>query len=151
VVCTNITACVLWHAVCPAQQWGSRNIATSGRAASSKYMDIKYKLKINDFWTSLIIRYYKNWRTHSFGDWICFRPVVKWETVEAPTFSRQSAHRRPRGQTYAPAVLYPQEYSWYSFLIDAESTEGPYCGWKDYENRKVQWPHRESNPQSSGL
>jgi hypothetical protein len=29
------------------------------------------------------------------------------------------------------AVLYPQEDSWYSFLLEAESTPGPYCGWND--------------------
>jgi hypothetical protein len=32
---------------------------------------------------------------------------------------------------YALAVLYPQEDSWYSFLLEAVSTPGPYCGWKD--------------------
>jgi hypothetical protein len=32
------------------------------------------------------------------------------------------------------AALYPQEDSWYSFLLEAESTPGPYCGWKDYVN-----------------
>jgi hypothetical protein len=26
---------------------------------------------------------------------------------------------------------YPQEDSWYSFLLEAESTPGPYCGCKD--------------------
>jgi hypothetical protein len=24
-----------------------------------------------------------------------------------------------------------QEDSWYSFLLESESTPGPYCGWKD--------------------
>jgi hypothetical protein len=28
----------------------------------------------------------------------------------------------------------PQEDSWYSFLLGAESTPGPKCGWKDYVN-----------------
>jgi hypothetical protein len=28
-------------------------------------------------------------------------------------------------QPYAPAALYPQEDSWYSFLLEAESTPGP--------------------------
>jgi hypothetical protein len=38
--------------------------------------------------------------------------------VEAPTFSRQSAHRWPWGcLPFAPAFLYPQEDSWYSFLL----------------------------------
>jgi hypothetical protein len=30
-----------------------------------------------------------------------------------------------------PAALYPQENFWYSFLLEAESTPGTYCGWKD--------------------
>jgi hypothetical protein len=28
--------------------------------------------------------------------------------------------------------LYHMKYSWYSFLLEAESAAGPYCGWKDY-------------------
>jgi hypothetical protein len=32
---------------------------------------------------------------------------------------------------YALAALYPQEDSWYSFLLEAESTSGLLCGWKD--------------------
>jgi hypothetical protein len=39
-------------------------------------------------------------------------------------FSRQSAHRYWWGQPYAPAALYTQEDSWYSFLLEAESTPG---------------------------
>jgi hypothetical protein len=31
-------------------------------------------------------------------------------------------------------ALYPQEDSWYSFLLEAESTPGPQCGWKDEVN-----------------
>jgi hypothetical protein len=27
--------------------------------------------------------------------------------------------------------LNPQEDTWYSFLLEAESTPGPLCGWKD--------------------
>jgi hypothetical protein len=34
--------------------------------------------------------------------------------------------------------LYPQEISWYSFLLEAESTPGPLCGRKDYVNEKFQ-------------
>jgi hypothetical protein len=33
--------------------------------------------------------------------------------------------RRWGCQPYAPAALYPQEVSWYSFLLEAESTPGP--------------------------
>jgi hypothetical protein len=47
------------------------------------------------------------------------------------TFSRQSAHRWRWCQTNTPAAIYPQEDSWYSFLLEAESTSGPQCDWKD--------------------
>jgi hypothetical protein len=54
-----------------------------------------------------------------------WRPIGFWD-VEAPIFSRQSAHRRRWGcQPYAPAALYPQEDSWYSLLLETESTPGP--------------------------
>jgi hypothetical protein len=57
----------------------------------------------------------------------CNRPrraVGSWD-VEDPTFSRQSTHRRWWGcQPYAPTALYPQEDSWYSFLLEGESTPG---------------------------
>jgi hypothetical protein len=29
-----------------------------------------------------------------------------------------------------------RKYSWYSFLLEAESTPGPLCGRKDYVNEK---------------
>jgi hypothetical protein len=29
--------------------------------------------------------------------------------------------------TRRPVALYPHEYSWYSFLLEAESTPGPWC------------------------
>jgi hypothetical protein len=45
----------------------------------------------------------------------------------------------------------PQKDSRISFLLEAESTPGPQCGWKDQINLKFQWPHRESNPRPSGL
>jgi hypothetical protein len=39
---------------------------------------------------------------------------------------RHSAHRWWQGcQPYAPAAFYPQEDSWYSFMLEAESTPGP--------------------------
>jgi hypothetical protein len=49
-------------------------------------------------------------------------PIGLWD-VEAPTFSRKSAQKWRWGcQAYAPAAFYPQEDSWYSFLLEAEST-----------------------------
>jgi hypothetical protein len=63
-----------------------------------------------------------------------WRPLGLWE-VEARTFSRHLAHRWRKGcQPYAPAAFNPQEDSWYSFLLEAGSTLGPWCGWKDWVN-----------------
>jgi hypothetical protein len=46
-----------------------------------------------------------------------WRPTGLWD-MEAPTFSRQSAHRwRWVCQPNTPTALYPQEDSWYSFLL----------------------------------
>ena len=40
--------------------------------------------------------------------------------------SRQSAHEGCKGcQPYAPAAFTLRKYSWYSFLLEAESTSGP--------------------------
>jgi hypothetical protein len=52
-------------------------------------------------------------------------PIGLWD-VETPTFSRQSAHRWRWGcQPYSPGALYIQEDSWYSFLLEVESTPRP--------------------------
>jgi hypothetical protein len=48
-----------------------------------------------------------------------WRPIALWD-VEAPIFSRQSAHRWRWGcQPYALAALYPQKESSYLFLLEA--------------------------------
>jgi len=59
--------------------------------------------------------------------------------------SRQSAHEGGKdvSPTHRP-FLPPRKYSWYSFLLEAESVPGPQCGRKDYVNEKFQWHHRES-------
>jgi hypothetical protein len=41
--------------------------------------------------------------------------------------------------------LPPRKYSWYSFMLEAESNLGPYCCRKDYVNEKFQWHREESN------
>jgi len=66
--------------------------------------------------------------------------------------SRQSAHESGKvvSPTHQPP-LPPRKYSWYSLLLEAESTPGPRCSRKDYGNEKMQWHHRESNPRPSGL
>jgi hypothetical protein len=49
--------------------------------------------------------------------------------------SRQSTHRRWWDyQPYAPAALYSQEDSWYSFLLEAESTPGRLEGLDQLKN-----------------
>ena len=66
--------------------------------------------------------------------------------------SRQSAHEGGKvvSPTHQP-LFTPRKYSRYSFLLEAESTPGPWCGQKDYVNEKFQWHHRESNPRPSDL
>ena len=51
--------------------------------------------------------------------------------------SRLSAHEDGKvvSPTHRPP-LPPRKYSWYSFLLEAESTPGPLCGRKDYVNKK---------------
>jgi len=49
--------------------------------------------------------------------------------------SRQSAHEGC--QPNASPAFTPRKHSWYSFLLEAESTPGPYCGQKDSVNEKT--------------
>ena len=39
-------------------------------------------------------------------------------------------------QPYAPAASTPRKCSWYSFLLEAELTPGPYCDRKDFMSMK---------------
>jgi hypothetical protein len=57
------------------------------------------------------LRVARGWGSHIFINW---------------------AHRWRQGcEPYPPATFYPQEDSWYLFLLVAESTPGPQCRWKD--------------------
>ena len=62
--------------------------------------------------------------------------------------SRQSAHEGGKvvSSTQRPP-LSPRKYSWYSFLLEAESTPGS----EGLLHEKFQWRHRESNPRPSCL
>ena len=66
--------------------------------------------------------------------------------------SRQLAHEGGKvvSPTYRPP-LPPRKYSWYSFLLETESTPGPQCGRKDCVSEKFHWHHRESKPLPSGM
>ena len=43
-----------------------------------------------------------------------------------------------RLSAYAPAAFTPKKWSWYSFLLEADSTPGPKYDRKDYVNEKFQ-------------
>ena len=47
--------------------------------------------------------------------------------------------------------LPPRKYTWYSFLLEAESTPGPQCDRKVYVTEKFQLHHRESNLRPASL
>ena len=48
-------------------------------------------------------------------------------------------------QPYTSAAFTPQEYSWYSLLLEAESTPEPQCSQMEYVNEKSQWPQLGTN------
>jgi hypothetical protein len=79
-----------------------------------------------------------------------WRPIGLWD-VEAPTFSRQSAHRwRWSCQLYVPVTLYPPG----RFLVLIS-----FRGWVDASTIvRLEWlgklkdpPHRDSKPRPSGF
>jgi hypothetical protein len=51
--------------------------------------------------------------------------------VEAPEFLGNRHMKVVRPKPYAPAVFTPRKDSWYSFLLEAESTPGPQCDRRD--------------------
>jgi len=65
---------------------------------------------------------------------------------EETQISRQSTHEVGKviSPTHRPSLPL-RIYSWYSFLLEAESTPGPQCDQKGYVNEKSEWHHRESN------
>ena len=62
--------------------------------------------------------------------------------VKAPSFRDNSTVKVVGCQTYAPAAFTPRsipddrKHTWYSFLLEAESTPGPYCDRQDYVMEK---------------
>jgi hypothetical protein len=82
-----------------------------------------------------------------------YRPAhgLRVAGVWSSQISRQSAHLDGKvvSPTHQPP-LRPRKYSWYSFLLEAESTPGTWCGRKDV-NEKFQWHYRESNLRPASL
>ena len=70
-------------------------------------------------------------------------PLQAWRGPEGsrrlrlPDFKTVGTWRWQGCQPYAPATFTPRKYSWYSFLLEAESTPGPNCDPKDYVNGKT--------------
>jgi len=58
--------------------------------------------------------------------------------------SWQSAHKGGKVVSLTHRLpLPPRKYSWYLFVLEAESTSGSQCSRKDYVNEKFQWHHQE--------
>jgi hypothetical protein len=59
--------------------------------------------------------------------------------LRLPDFKTIGIWRRQDCQSYAPSAFIHRNYSWYSFLLEAESTPGPECGRKGYINDKFNY------------
>ena len=68
----------------------------------------------------------------------CYRPGVArgFQKVKVHRFHDNDTGRWSGCQPYAPAAFTPRKYTCYSFLLEAESTPGPYCDRKDYVTEK---------------
>ena len=78
--------------------------------------------------------------------WTC---PESYRSLSLPDFKTHEGGKivSPRHRPPLPT----RKYSWYSFLLEADSTPGQHCGRKDYVNDKFQWHHRELKPRSDGL
>ena len=69
-------------------------------------------------------------------------PLQTWSDPEGsrklrfPEFMTPAQDCGKGCQPYAPAAFTPRKCSWYSFLLEAESTPGPWCDRKDYMSMK---------------
>ena len=59
------------------------------------------------------------------------RPT-EFQEVKVPRFHDIGTGWCQACQPHAPAAFTPRKYTWYSFLLEAESTLGPQCDRKDY-------------------
>jgi hypothetical protein len=73
---------------------------------------------------------------------------IRWEEEEE---EEEEDEEEAVSSTHRP-LLPPKKYSWYPFLLEAESNPGPLCGRKDYvsgtiENRIRDFPACSAVPQ----
>jgi hypothetical protein len=70
----------------------------------------------------------RNVGTYSKGKAIPLQALTSPEgsrSLRFPDFKTIGTYRWQGCQPYAPAAFTPRKYSWYSFLLEAESTPGP--------------------------
>jgi len=71
-------------------------------------------------------------------------PVLAWTGPEGSICLRLTDFKtvaHGSGKVVSPlhqSPLPPKKYSWYAFLLEAESTPEAECSWKDYVNEKFQ-------------
>ena len=78
---------------------------------------------------------------------MCYLQLVKGKAIPLQTWTGLEGSRKMRLPDFYSrhikvvslsalwtGLLYPRKYSWYSVLLEAESTPGPWCDRKDYIN-----------------
>ena len=119
-----------------------------------KFLEIILKNKEYLFINMSVVICNKYWIKVKQGKAI---PLHDWTGPEGsrklrlPDFKTIATWRWLGCQPNAPVIFTTTKYSWYLFLLEAESTPGQLCCRKNYVNGKFQWHHWESNPRPSGL
>ena len=82
-----------------------------------------------------------------------YRPEVPrgFQEVKVPRLRDNGTGWQWGCPPYGTAAFTLRKYSWYSFLLESESTPGPQCDRKDYVNEKLQCHHLEWNQRPSDL
>jgi hypothetical protein len=80
-------------------------------------------------WLNIILKikqsYYRLWQALMFPGWVS---QISWQTAHEGGKVTSPTHQPP---------LSPRKYSWYSFLLEVESTPGSRCGRKNLCQWKI--------------